>query len=116
MLVLLLIDSAMNDPDVQPVVDHQFMRAQHRIEAISGWIRSTPLLPWNGDSEATAASKSAQTDQHDGHGWSWYWSTSLGLAAATVSLAKSVTTEIAIATAVATLALQVGVHLTGRRS
>ena len=39
MLVLLLIDSSMNDPDVHPVVDRQIERVQHRIEAISGWVR-----------------------------------------------------------------------------
>jgi hypothetical protein len=115
MLVLLLIDSAMNDPDVQPVVDRQFEHVHHRIEAISSWIHTTTLFPWNDDSVSANALTAAQFGPHDGHGWSWYWSTMLAMAVAALSLAKSVTNEISHAHAAVTIPLRVGVLPTGRR-
>ena len=73
MLMLLLIDSSMNDPDVHPVVNRQIERVHHRIEAISGWVRTSRAFPWNDDSDGAAISTAAQTPRLYGHTWSWYW-------------------------------------------
>ena len=115
MLMLLLIDSSMNDPDVHPVVDRQIERVQHRIEAISGWVRSSRAFPWNDDANSAAASTAAQSPLQDGHSWSWYWSTMLAMAVAALSLAKSVSKEISRTRAAATLPHRTGLRPAGRR-
>ena len=115
MLVLLLIDSGMNDPDVQPVVDGQVRRVRHQIEAISSWVHTSPIFPWGDDPDAASASAAALSGLHDGHSWSWYWSTMLAMAVAALSLAKSVSKEISRTRAAATLPPRVGVRPAGRR-
>jgi len=115
MLMLLLIDSSMNDPDVHPVVNRQIERVHHRIEAISGWVRSSRAFPWNDDSTGAATSTAARTPRQYGHTWSWYWSTMLAMAVAALSLAKSVSREISRTRAAATLPHRAGLRPAGRR-
>jgi len=115
MLMLLLIDSSMNDPDVHPVVDRQIERVQDRFEAISGWVRSSRAFPWNDDSTGAATSTAARTPRQYGHTWSWYWSTMPAMAVAALSLAKSVSREISRTRAAATLPHRAGLRPAGRR-
>jgi hypothetical protein len=114
MLVLLLVDSGRNDPDVQPVVDRQITHVQHQIEAISGWLHTTPILPWNDASESIDASTEVNVGPHDGHGWGRYGSTMVAMAAAALSLAKSVTKEIHRSQVVAAISLRAGAQPSGR--
>ena len=67
MLVLLLIDSGMNDPDVQPVVDGQVRRVHHQIEAISSWVHTSPIFPW-GDLSSRCTRGNGVLDTEDLNG------------------------------------------------
>ena len=87
MLLMLLVDSAMNDPDVRPVVDHQFQRAGNALSAVVGWFRATDAaavdtLPGSRPKFAT------ETTFHDSPVSNWYWSTMLVTATVVLRRAK----------------------------
>ena len=73
LLALLLMDSAMHDPDVQPVVDRQYRRAESRIRSIVEWFAG-------GDAESHSITHPPASEPQGGPARWWYWSTMLVMA------------------------------------
>ena len=90
MLLLLLVDSAMNDQDVKPVVDHQFQRAGETLLGVVGWFRAQDAES-AGIGHATHRDVATQVTLHDSPASNWYWSTML--AAAVVALRRAKLTQ-----------------------
>lgn len=87
MLLVLLVDSAMNDPDVKPIVDRQFQRAGEALLTIIDWfqtqeVESSVRLQTPGSIQAN------EGDLLNGPASKWYWSTILGTAVMLLRRAK----------------------------
>ena len=87
-LIILLIDSALHDPDVHPVVSAGVTRAANLIDGIPGWHGGDA-----GDIQATTQSGSARaasgaTERTHSALPGWYWSTILAVAATCLGLIK----------------------------
>ena len=82
LLALLLVDSAMHDPDVQPVVDRQFRRAEARIRSVLDWFGA-------GEAESHPAPGHLGREASDSPASRWYWSTMLVMALPAIRLSKA---------------------------
>ena len=87
MLLLLLVDSAMNDPDVKPVVDHQFQRAGETVLTAVGWFRDQVAESIGAD-RLSASDSAIQMRVQDRPVSNWYWSTMLATAVVALRRAK----------------------------
>ena len=83
MLALLIVDSAMNDPDVQPLVARQFERAEGKIRSIISWLQADNAQPGNGASGIANDDFAGNAGPASG----WYRGTVLFAAAASIWLA-----------------------------
>lgn len=77
MLLLLLVDSAMNDPDVKPLVENQFRRAGDTVLTVLGWFQSEDASSSGRVVASESAVPSSQAASHDSPASNWYWSTML---------------------------------------
>jgi hypothetical protein len=87
-LIILLVDSALHDPDVHPFVVGGMDRAARLVEAAPGW----PGGRADGGEAATqsGAVRAASADDERTHSpiRAWYWSTILGMAVICLGLLK----------------------------
>ena len=105
-LLLLLVDSAMHDPDVQPVVDRQLTRVERSLGCVAGWFRTHHASASSDLAADTPRFAPFDGSMHAGPAATWYWSTTLGMAATLAGLAKS--TRRAICSAPAARSVWVG--------
>ena len=77
MLLLLLVDSAMNDPDVKPLIENQFQRVGDTVLTVLGWFQSEDALSSGRVFASERAVPSSQAVSHDSPASNWYWSTML---------------------------------------
>ena len=115
-LLLLLVDSAMHDPDVQPVVDRQITRVERSLGRIADWFGA----------RRPGATSSLRVDIPElapfyrstpaGPAETWYWSTTLGVAVTLAGLAKSTWNEFRRAPVASAVSFRAADDRAGRRS
>lgn len=88
-LLLLLVDSAMHDPDVQPVVDRQITRVERSLDRIASWFKAKRASASSGLTTNESDFTPVISSPTEGPAETWYWSTTLGVAATLAGLAKS---------------------------
>jgi hypothetical protein len=115
-LLLLLVDSAMHDPDVQPVVDRQLARVERSLDRIAGWFRAHRASAANSLKADNAQFAPFDHSMGAGPAETWYWSTTLGVAATLAGLAKSTRRVICRASAGCAVSCRAADVRTGRRS
>ena len=115
-LLLLLVDSAMHDPDVQPVVDRQITRMERSLGRITGWLRAQRSSASSSLAEANPRTASLDHSFFVGPVETWYWSTTLGVAATLAGLAKSTWSELCRLPAACAVSSRATDDRAGRRS
>jgi hypothetical protein len=115
-LLLLLVDSAMHDPDVQPVVDRQIVRVERSLGRIAGWFRAQRASATSSLGIDNREIAPFDRSTHAGPAESWYWSTTLGVAVTLAGLAKSTRRVVQRAPAACAVSCRAADDRTGWRS
>jgi hypothetical protein len=114
-LLLLLIDSAMHDPDVQPVMDRQITRVERSLGRIADWFRAQRAGAKSDLAADNPQSGLIDNSRRAGPVATWYWSTTLGMAATLAGLAKSTRRTVCSAPAARLVRLRAADRRVGRR-
>jgi hypothetical protein len=117
MLLLLLVDSAMNDPDVKPLVEHQFQRAGDTVLSVLGWFQSEDASSSGRTVPGKIAVPSSHGWPHDSPASNWYWSTMLATAVVILRAAQySQAITFRVRPVTAPVSRNQGVRLAGRQA
>lgn len=117
MLLLLLVDSAMNDPDVKPIVDRQVQRAGETVSTVVNWFGAQDAESKGEAAYANFSSSVLQTTADGSPASNWYWSTML--ATAVVLLRRALFVQaipVRVRPVTAPVWLNSGVRLAGRQA
>ena len=115
LLLLLLVDSAMHDPDVKPVVHHHLQRTGETVSSVLDWFRGQEAEAKGEHANANGSNSAIRTTAQDSPTSIWYWSTMLTTAVLILRRAPFVQASIVrVLPVTAPVSLNLGVRLAGR--